>query len=84
MPDHVVVVVEENHSFSEIIGSADAPYINTLAGRGASFTHSFAIEHPSEPNYLDIFSGANRGITDDHAASPPEEPRPGLRNGFGR
>src|SRR4051794_6138516 len=48
-PDHVVFVVEENHAYSEIIGSANAPYINSLAGRGALFTKSFAIEHPSQP-----------------------------------
>jgi len=70
-PDHVVVVMEENHAYSEIIGSADAPYINTLAGRGALFTQSFAIEHPSQPNYLDIFSGSNQGITNDSAVTQP-------------
>ena len=70
-PDHVVVVMEENHAYSEIIGSANAPYINTLAGRAAVFTKSFAITHPSEPNYLDIFSGANQGITDDSAVTQP-------------
>jgi hypothetical protein len=63
--DHVVVVVMENHSFSEIIGSTAAPYINSLAAQGASFTQSFATTHPSEPNYLDLYSGANQGITDD-------------------
>jgi phosphatidylinositol-3-phosphatase len=65
-PDHVVVVVMENHSFNEIIGAtAVAPYINGLAAQGANFTNSFAIEHPSEPNYLDLFSGSNQGVTDD-------------------
>ena len=64
--DHVVIVMEENHSYSEIIGSSSAPYINnTLAAGGALFTQSFAIEHPSEPNYLDLFSGSNQGVTDD-------------------
>jgi hypothetical protein len=42
-----------------------APYINSLASQGALFTNSFAIEHPSEPNYLDLFSGSNQGVTDD-------------------
>jgi hypothetical protein len=64
--DHVVVVVMENHSQSEIIGNtAKAPYINGLASNGANFTQSFAVEHPSEPNYLDLFSGSNQGVTDD-------------------
>src|SRR5579859_1102188 len=64
-PDHVVVVMEENHSFSQIIGSSSAPYINSLAQQGALFTQSFAVEHPSQPNYLDLFSGSNQGVTDD-------------------
>lgn len=64
-PDHVVIVIEENHSFASIIGSSSAPYINSLAQQGALFTQSFGVEHPSQPNYLDLFSGANQGVTDD-------------------
>jgi len=64
-PAHIVVVMEENHSYSEIIGSPAAPYINSLVVQGALFTQSFAIGHPSEPNYLELFSGSNQGITDD-------------------
>jgi phosphatidylinositol-3-phosphatase len=64
-PDHVVVVIEENHGYSQIIGSPSAPYINSLAAAGASFTQSFAVTHPSEPNYLALFSGSTQGVTDD-------------------
>src|SRR5215510_1563457 len=70
-PDHIVIVIEENHSFAEIIGSSSAPYINSLAQQGALFTKSFAIEHPSEPNYLDLFSGSNQGITNDNCPVGP-------------
>jgi phosphatidylinositol-3-phosphatase len=63
--DHVVLVMEENHSYNEIIGNSSAPYINSLASQGALFSNSFAIEHPSQPNYLDIFSGSNQGVTND-------------------
>src|SRR5438132_14344906 len=63
--DHVVIVIEENHAFQQIIGSSSAPYINSLTNQGVLFTKSFAIEHPSEPNYLDLFSGSNQGVTDD-------------------
>ncbi len=65
LPTHIVIVVEENHGYSEIIGSSQAPYINTLADEGASFTSSHAITHPSQPNYLALFSGSTQGITDD-------------------
>ncbi|WP_349307896.1 MULTISPECIES: alkaline phosphatase family protein [unclassified Streptomyces] len=64
-PDHVVIVLFENTSQGSIIGNPQAPYFNQLANTGADFTNSFAIEHPSEPNYLDLFSGSNQGVTDD-------------------
>jgi phosphatidylinositol-3-phosphatase len=63
-PDHVVMVIEENHSYSQIIGSPDAPYINRLATQGALFTQSFGITHPSQPNYLALFSGSTQDVTD--------------------
>jgi acid phosphatase len=69
-PDHVVIVIEENHSYSEIIGSSSAPYINSLASQGALMTQSFAVEHPSQPNYLDLFSGSNQGVTNDNTPPP--------------
>jgi hypothetical protein len=65
VPDHIVIVMEENHGYSQIIGSPNAPYINSLAAQGASFTNSHALTHPSQPNYLDLFSGSNQGVTDD-------------------
>ncbi len=64
-PAHIVVVVLENHGYSQIIGSPDAPFLNQLANRGALFTHSYAITHPSEPNYLALFSGSTHGVTGD-------------------
>ena len=64
-PSHVVIVVEENHSYSEIINSPQAPFINTLASEGALFTSSYAVAHPSQPNYLALFSGSTQGITND-------------------
>jgi hypothetical protein len=64
-PDHVVIVLFENTAEESIIGNPDAPYFNQLADTGANFTNSFAIEHPSQPNYLDLFSGSNQGVTSD-------------------
>jgi phosphatidylinositol-3-phosphatase len=64
-PDHVVIVIEENHSYGEVIGNVQAPYINSLAQQGALFTRSFGVTHPSEPNYLALFSGSTQGVTDD-------------------
>ena len=68
VPDHVVVLILENHAYTQIIGSTAAPYINALAydPSSALFTQSYAIEHPSQPNYLDFYSGCNQGITTDN------------------
>jgi phosphatidylinositol-3-phosphatase len=65
-PDHIVVVIMENHSFSQIIGSSSAPYINGLAAQGANLTQSFAVTHPSQPNYIALFSGSPQGVTNDN------------------
>lgn len=74
-PSHVVVITEENHAFSGIVGSSSAPYINSLAKSGALFTQSVAVTHPSQPNYLALFSGSTQGITNDscpHTFSGPD------------
>ncbi|WP_235714695.1 alkaline phosphatase family protein [Neobacillus dielmonensis] len=63
--DHIVIVVEENHGQEQIIGNSSAPYMNFLMSQGANLTNYHAIEHPSQPNYLDLFSGSNQNVTDD-------------------
>src|ERR1017187_5083793 len=63
VPDHIVIVIEENHAYSSIIGSSSAPYINMLKDSGALFTQSFGLTHPSQPNYLMLYSGSNQGIS---------------------
>ena len=64
-PAHVVVVIEENHTRDEVIGSKAAPYMTALAKQGAYFTQSYAITHPSLPNYFAIFSGLTNTNEDD-------------------
>lgn len=64
-PTHVVVVVIENHAFGEVLGRSTAPFLNGLAVRGATFTQFSAITHPSEPNYLAMFSGSTQGLSSD-------------------
>lgn len=60
--DHVVIVVEENHSHTDVVGAPAAPFINSLAAGGALMTNSFAIGHPSQPNYLALFAGDTFGV----------------------
>ncbi len=63
-PAHVVIVVEENRSQTNIIGNKSAPYINQLAANGAMMAQSFAEMHPSEPNYYALFAGSTLGVTE--------------------
>ena len=60
--DHIIIVVEENKDYEEIIGSSAAPYLNKLAAEGATLTHMFGEEHPSEGNYFWLFSGDNQNV----------------------
>ena len=62
--DHIVVVVLENHAYSQIIGRRSAPFLNSLADRGAVLTRSYGITYPSQPNYLALFSGSTQGVSD--------------------
>ncbi|WP_225725426.1 MULTISPECIES: alkaline phosphatase family protein [unclassified Nocardia] len=63
--DHIVLVMFENTGYDNIIGSPDAPYFNQLADNGALFTDAHALTHPSQPNYIALFSGDTQGVTDD-------------------
>lgn len=62
-PDHVVVVIEENRGYSQIMNKLNLnSYIHTLTKRGMLFTQSYGVTHPSQPNYLALFSGSTQGI----------------------
>jgi len=54
---HVVVVVEENHSYSSVLGSSSMPYLNSLAQKYGLATQYYANTHPSIGNYLMMTTG---------------------------
>jgi len=62
----VFTIVLENHDYAEIVGSANAPYINSLIAQGALATNYKDTGHPSLPNYLHMISGDNQypGLVD--------------------
>ncbi len=62
---HVVIVLLENEERDAVIGSPAAPYVNALARRYGTMTRSYAITHPSLPNYLALTSGSTHGIESD-------------------
>jgi hypothetical protein len=70
----VIVVVEENHSIGQIIGSPQAPFLNHLATKGTLLTSYYAITHPSLPNYLAMISGDTHQITSDCAGCNLDAP----------
>jgi phosphatidylinositol-3-phosphatase len=66
---HVIWIAFENKSFSQVIGSSNAPYINKVAHACGLATNFFAEAHPSLPNYIAMTSGSTQGITDDEGPS---------------
>ncbi len=64
-PSHIVLIVMENKEYGQIIGNPDAPYLNELAARYALATRSYAVTHPSLPNYLALLGGDTFGVTSD-------------------
>lgn len=63
---YIQLVIFENQPYQDIIGNPEAPYITSLAKNWANMTQSFAITHPSQPNYLALFSGSTQGVTSDN------------------
>src|SRR5436309_2105396 len=54
---HVVVVVEENHGYSSVIGNPQMPYFNSLANQYGLATQYYANTHPSIGNYFMMTAG---------------------------
>jgi phosphatidylinositol-3-phosphatase len=64
--DHIVVVIEENQGYNDIV-NANPPYIiGTLYNIGAAMTSSYSVSHPSEPNYFALYAGSTFGVVDDN------------------
>ncbi len=73
-PSHTVVLILENRAYNNIVGNSQAPYINSLLSNihTALFTQSFGLTHPSQPNYIMLYSGDNQGVTSNNV--PPNLP----------
>jgi hypothetical protein len=57
VPGPVVLVLEENHGYSSVIGNSAMPYLNTLASQYALATQYYADTHPSIGNYFMLTTG---------------------------
>jgi phospholipase C len=54
---HVILVLEENHGFDEVIGDSAMPYLNSLADSFGVATEYYADTHPSIGNYFMLAAG---------------------------
>lgn len=66
---HVVVIMEENLSYTNAIGSTKAPYLNMLASNCALATNFRNETHGSQPNYMAATSGFATAINA-HTTNP--------------
>lgn len=60
--DHVFMVYLENKGFSDIVGSPNAPYLNSLIDNYGLASNYYALTHPSDPNYYPIVGGSDFGF----------------------
>jgi hypothetical protein len=65
--DHVFVIVEENHGYTDVIDNPAAPNLNALASQYGVATNYYAVTHPSEPNYVALLGGSPFTVANDNA-----------------
>jgi phospholipase C len=65
--DHVIVVIMENHSYDEV---RLKPYTASLIANYTVCTQSYAVTHPSLPNYLALWAGSTFNVTNDDCPAP--------------
>lgn len=63
--NHVVVVMEENTSYTQVIGTGTMPYLESLASKYGLATLYFGDVHPSIGNYMMLTTGT-LATTDDN------------------
>lgn len=61
--DHIFMVYLENKGYKDIVGSANAPYLNSLIDTYGVATDYHALTHPSDPNYYPILGGSDFGLS---------------------
>jgi phosphatidylinositol-3-phosphatase len=62
---HVYLIVMENKEYGSIVGNAAAPFLSSLIRSYGLARRYDAVAHPSEPNYVALFSGSTNGVADD-------------------
>jgi hypothetical protein len=68
----VVVIAEENHTYSEVASANDAPYLHRLMasyGSATNMSANYPVSCPSLAGYILMTSGTTDGICDDQGPS---------------
>ncbi len=60
--DHVFLIYMENKGAYDILGSPNAPYLNSQISTQDYGSNYYALGHPSDPNYIRIMGGSDFGI----------------------
>jgi len=68
---HVVLVVEENHSFDAVITRGGMPYLKSLAERYTLLTNYYGNHHPSIGNYFMMTTGQTISTNDGYNGTVP-------------
>ncbi len=83
-PDHVFIIVLENHSFSQVIGSPSMPYLNSLASAHSLAANYFANAHPSLGNYFMLTTGQLISVNDAFSGTVTDDNIVRALNGAGK
>jgi hypothetical protein len=65
--DRVIVVIMENHGYDQV---RTQPYTAGLIASGGLLSGSYAVTHPSEPNYIALWAGSTLAVTNDACPAP--------------
>lgn len=60
-PSKIAVIIGENHGYNQVLKGA--PWIKSMGVKYGVATNMKAMTHPSQPNYVWIAAGSNKGIT---------------------
>jgi hypothetical protein len=72
--NHVFLIYMENKGVDNIVGSPNAPYINSLINNNGYDDNYYALGHPSDPNYIRIMGGSDFGIDYNPASNVIDAP----------
>ena len=78
--DHVFMVYLENKGYADIVGSPNAPYLNSLINAYGYASNYYALTHPSDPNYYPILGGSDFGTNYNCAAELLRRAQPGRQH----